>query len=404
MNVSVALPAALPTPPGGGRGLAQAEPSRAGSPFAGLLGEQRLALARAGHAHPDRKTADSAGDNDPAPTRVEPAAAPAAAEARPADRPAASDEATAGDSRPEAAPMLNWFAGWQPEPAPARGLGDGAATASGDPAPVDIDRLPIASEDGAPGPARRTGATDFAPDALTEARARLALRSASREAAQAKDDIGDADRSTEALHAAAMRSQRDPLPANDMTPARAELPVVEARADARSSAEAPATPHAALVALPGPAPAAAGSAAPVFTLATPLAAPDFAQALAAQLTTLARDGVHEAQLQLNPAEMGPIAVQIVVDGSQAQVDFAATQAATRQALEASLPSLAAALQSLGLTLSGGGVFEQGSAARDDRPGEPAARGPRRVGGTDASAGGAQPVALRARAGLLDLYA
>jgi flagellar hook-length control protein FliK len=40
------------------------------------------------------------------------------------------------------------------------------------------------------------------------------------------------------------------------------------------------------------------------------------------------------------------------------VDFQADLAPTRQALESSLPALAGALQEAGLTLAGGGVFQQ----------------------------------------------
>jgi flagellar hook-length control protein FliK len=120
------------------------------------------------------------------------------------------------------------------------------------------------------------------------------------------------------------------------------------------------------------------------------------------------DGVQLAELQLNPADMGPVAVQIVVDGSQAQVSFHAVQAETRQALEQSLPDLAAALQSQGLTLSGGGVFQQ--AQRDADHGESdsgsgnTARSPR--GGSDrmgaTASAGAAPV--RRSVGLLDTFA
>lgn len=412
MNVSVPIPAALPTPPnGGGRGLPQAEPSRAGSPFAGLLGEQRLALARAGDARQGRKADDassvstSTANDDPGPNLAEPTATPSAAETRPADGQPATDETSSDATRPEAAPMLDWFATWQPEPAVARALpgADAAVTASTESAAGANELAAIASADGRSGPARRPGAADIAADAIAEARGRLALRAASHDALQARaqDEASRAERPAEVLQAQAFRSEGEHLLAKDMTPARADLPVAEAH-----STDAASTPPAALVAPQAAAQPAAGSAAPVLTLATPLGSPDFSQALAAQLTTLARDGSHEAQLQLNPAEMGPIAVQIVVDGSQAQVDFAAAQAATRQALEASLPSLAAALQTLGLTLSGGGVFEQGSASHDDRPDEPASRGSRRVGSTggEPSAAGGQTVALRARAGLLDLYA
>ena len=69
--------------------------------------------------------------------------------------------------------------------------------------------------------------------------------------------------------------------------------------------------------------------------------PDFAEAFGVQVSLLARDGVQEAELHLNPAEMGPVSVQIVLDGERARIDFGAQAAATRAAIEASLPELAA---------------------------------------------------------------
>lgn len=129
--------------------------------------------------------------------------------------------------------------------------------------------------------------------------------------------------------------------------------------------------------LVGSAASPAAAAAPQLLLSTPVTSPDFSQALAAQLTTLARDGIQQATLQLHPTEMGPIEVNIVLDGAQAQVDFSAAHALTRQAIESGLPSLAAALNGAGLTLSGGGVFEQ-------RPGTPGGR----TSGQDGDARGA----------------
>ena len=64
-----------------------------------------------------------------------------------------------------------------------------------------------------------------------------------------------------------------------------------------------------------------------------------------------------AELHLNPADMGPVSVQIVMDGTQARVDFGADVAATRQAIEAGLPELASALADAGFTLAGGGVSQ-----------------------------------------------
>ncbi len=166
-----------------------------------------------------------------------------------------------------------------------------------------------------------------------------------------------------------------------------------------------------LPALPGLQPLAAaesGRSAPPQALqlliATPVTAPDFSASLATQLTTLARDGIQEATLQLNPAEMGPIAIRIVLDGARAQVDFAAQHAQTREVIESGMPTLAAALHGAGLTLSGGGVFEQ-------RPGTPGEGSSGRSGrdsgipsGDDAGDLGAVPPPRRAVAGLVDMYA
>jgi flagellar hook-length control protein FliK len=108
------------------------------------------------------------------------------------------------------------------------------------------------------------------------------------------------------------------------------------------------------------------------SLPTPVNAPEFREALGVQVSLLARDGVQTAELHLNPAEMGPVSIQIVMDGTQARVDFGADVAATRAAIEASMPELASALLDAGFTLAGGGVSQhakgQGQAAGDSRPG------------------------------------
>ncbi len=92
-------------------------------------------------------------------------------------------------------------------------------------------------------------------------------------------------------------------------------------------------------------------------LPTPVQSPEFRELLGSQISLLAKDGVQSAELHLNPAEMGPVSVQITLDGTQARVDFGADSAQTRQYIEASLPELASALRDAGLTLSGGGVSQ-----------------------------------------------
>ena len=101
-----------------------------------------------------------------------------------------------------------------------------------------------------------------------------------------------------------------------------------------------------------------------WTLSQPVTEAGFAPEMAARLSVLAADGVQEARLHLNPAEMGPVSVQIIVDGQMAQISFHAEQEQTRHILEQSLPDLAAALRESGLTLSGGGVFQQPGGQND----------------------------------------
>lgn len=95
-----------------------------------------------------------------------------------------------------------------------------------------------------------------------------------------------------------------------------------------------------------------------YALGTPVDSPEFPQAMATQISYFVREGIQQAQLHLNPAEMGPVSVQIALNGQQAQVDFAAASSATRAAIENSLSDLAASLQSAGFTLTGGGVSQQ----------------------------------------------
>lgn len=151
---------------------------------------------------------------------------------------------------------------------------------------------------------------------------------------------------------------------------------------------------------------------PSVPLSQPMDSPDFAPELSASVSLLIQDGVHEAQLQLNPADMGPVAIQIQLDGQQAQVNFHAAQADTREVLMRSMPELAAALQNQGITLSGGGVFPQTQSGngQGSRDADGDGRGDGRRGGTRGGAGddGLTSVARSERRtaprGLVDLYA
>jgi flagellar hook-length control protein FliK len=85
--------------------------------------------------------------------------------------------------------------------------------------------------------------------------------------------------------------------------------------------------------------------------------PEFVPAFSARIATLVQEGVEHARVHLNPVEMGPVSLQLSLDGQQVRVDMTAEVAATRLVLEQALPTLAGALREAGFTLSGGGVSQ-----------------------------------------------
>lgn len=167
-------------------------------------------------------------------------------------------------------------------------------------------------------------------------------------------------------------------------------------------------------AIGGPAPTPANDfAAPVSVdIPTPAQSPEFRKALGAEVSLLAKDGVQSAELHLNPSDMGPISVQITLDGTQARVDFGADSADTRRLIESGLPELASALRDAGLTLSGGGVSQH--APQQQNRGDAGQGGEgRRAVGLDTERGGAAvdahpvrsaAVARRVALGGVDVYA
>ncbi len=254
---------------------------------------------------------------------------------------------------PGVAQALLGSAAWAPGAPPSTAVGDGALPA--DPAPAGAVN---------PGAIRSTTA-----GLLAASWRAAAARSAGRAAAESdlgRLPVAPAAGSAAAAAAMPMSAAAAPLsrPADPGTDTLASSPVADRQPDLVAEAAADALalttqPEALAIALP--------AASPIATLdratglhevhiPTALTDPGFAPTLGATLSLLARDGVTQARLNLHPAEMGPITVQIALDGTAARVDFQADVAATRAALEAALPALASAMQDAGLSLSGAAVF------------------------------------------------
>ncbi len=296
----------------------------------------------------------------------------------------AADQAT-----PTMDPALAaWLAALHAAPAAP---GDGARSAAQSPA-QGTDDPALAAEGAGPGGTRTRNTTDL----------QAAL-------AEKGDKADKAERAANAMavNDAARAATSQPAPA------AGEAGSVLTELSAPQPLERKGAVPAASLAAFNPAPTALREVAPPPTvlLPTPFDAPDFSHALGLQVSVLAKGGIQHAELQLNPADMGPVSVQIVMDGTRAQVDFGADLAATRQAIEAGMPALASALRDAGFTLAGGGV-SQHSRGRSDSGNERSgavggSRGSRRM--TDAAQTDIEAVTRTAtrrivRLGGLDLYA
>ena len=138
---------------------------------------------------------------------------------------------------------------------------------------------------------------------------------------------------------------------------------------ANLSATVPGNELAAAMLVPGAPRAAAADRAPALEL--PLAAtpgsPQFSHELGEHLLWLVREGVHEARLQLNPRDLGPIEVRLGVSDGAAQLSFSAQHAGTAAAVQQSLPQLREMLAQQGLQLGQAEVSQQQPGAGQQAP-------------------------------------
>lgn len=108
---------------------------------------------------------------------------------------------------------------------------------------------------------------------------------------------------------------------------------------------------------------------PVAPIETPVFDPAWADALQDRVMWQAGRNIQTAEIRLNPADLGPLQVQISVDDNAAKITFSASHAVTREALETALPRLKDMLAENGVSLAGASVSEQSvSDRRNERNG------------------------------------
>jgi len=410
-TASLALtPVATPVTP-----AANAAPSGEDHPFAKMLSSHQAHAPRADEAKPAQAKADTpaakaacADDAQAAEADEAPAKGTAASKrlcAKPGTR-ATVARGTAETPKQDTSVDAPAAAGEQEKPAAASKDDDATATPAL-PEPFAALNPAVPTAAGAVADACTTdagAALDGAPgNGIDPIKGQAAA--GSRHDAVSRD--ARRDKPAEIGVATADSSSAAPRVAADSDPRSDGKHTIDARIEASPSLRLPdATPLAASHASLRQDSVGATNAPASIAMSTPATAPEFREALGVQVSVLARDGVQHAELHLNPADMGPISVQIALTGTQAQVDFGADSFATRQIIESGLPELAAALRDAGFTLAGGGV-SQHSRGREQgaSEGRAAAGGTRRIDGTGDVAGtAARRVELRLPQGAVDLYA
>jgi flagellar hook-length control protein FliK len=130
---------------------------------------------------------------------------------------------------------------------------------------------------------------------------------------------------------------------------------------------------------------------------------EFPQAVADRVSFMVDNSWSNAKLSVNPPQLGPIELQIAVQGDHAQVMMSTHSALTRDALESSVPKLREMLNSQGFTQVSVDVSQRSFQERSSYT-PPYTWTPAASSSGSATADAAPPAASRAVLGLVDAYA
>ncbi|AFJ03492.1 Flagellar hook-length control protein FliK [Methylophaga frappieri] len=95
-----------------------------------------------------------------------------------------------------------------------------------------------------------------------------------------------------------------------------------------------------------------------FTVQPQLDNTAWGRVVSSRVSYMAKEGIQQAELRLNPASLGPVEVRLQLQQDQASVTFLAQNQATREALEQALPRLRDSLAEQGLSLTQADVGQQ----------------------------------------------
>lgn len=152
----------------------------------------------------------------------------------------------------------------------------------------------------------------------------------------------------------------------------------------------------------------AASPAPAATLPridVPLQDPAWGDALNERVTFMSGKDIRNAEIRLNPAELGPIRVHLSVDDRGTSVSFTAHHAHTRDAIEQALPRLRELFNDQGLSLGQASVSDHGVHHGHERDGADRAEWlPQDVDSDDADLAPSPGQNRRVSDGLVDTFA
>ena len=87
------------------------------------------------------------------------------------------------------------------------------------------------------------------------------------------------------------------------------------------------------------------------SISASIQSPQWGQQMTEQVSVMLRGGVQQAEIKLNPANLGPMEIKLSLNDDQASVSFVAQHAPVRDALDAALPRLREMLEEQGLNLA-----------------------------------------------------
>lgn len=100
-------------------------------------------------------------------------------------------------------------------------------------------------------------------------------------------------------------------------------------------------------------------------IAVPVGVPGWGRALGEQVAWHVSRNIQSASLRLNPQHLGPMDMQVSMDGDRATIAFASSHAVVRDALESALPRLREMFSQNGINLVDVNVSQQDTAGRGE---------------------------------------